>query len=107
MVYTFAKWLLAHDILGTWDSCGVYLTKKNSTDSLLKMGLLWDFDSTYTYKEDFAGIHNSYYFYDLLNKSDNNARWNKSGRTLEQSIDGITSFFTEYLIWLDEPDLSY
>ncbi|MBO4823261.1 MAG: CotH kinase family protein [Clostridia bacterium] len=143
-VTSFAKWLLAHDILGTWDSGGanIYLTKKDSANSLLMMGPLWDFDTIFMQQNDFARIHNEHVFYypDLLNRSEftevyrdtfddvkdeiitdlqdklslldsetynqlltiNNARWNKSGRTLEQSIDVITNFFTEHLAWLDE-----
>ena len=45
---SFAKWLLVHDIVGTYDSGGsnIYLTKYDSTDgSVLKMTLVWDFDS--------------------------------------------------------------
>ena len=45
---TFAKWLLAHDILATYDSGGsnIYLTKYDNTEeSTVRMGLLWDFDS--------------------------------------------------------------
>ena len=53
-VDSFAGWLLAHDILGTYDAAGsnMYLYKydmdKNDvTSSKLKMGPLWDFDSVF------------------------------------------------------------
>lgn len=46
-VDTFAKWLLAHDLLGTLDCGGanIYFTKKDSANSKLRMSVLWDFDS--------------------------------------------------------------
>ncbi len=45
---SFAKWLLVHDILATFDVNGsnIYLTKYDSTaDSTVRMGPPWDFDS--------------------------------------------------------------
>ena len=46
-VESFSAWLLTHDLLGTFDSDGsnIYITKKDSADSKLKMGPCWDFDS--------------------------------------------------------------
>lgn len=51
---SFAKWVLAHDILGTDDDagCNKYLYKNNllpgdSLSSKLCMGPLWDFDSSF------------------------------------------------------------
>lgn len=44
---SFATWLLTHDLLGSEDSGGsnIFLTKKDSLDSLIKMGPTWDYDS--------------------------------------------------------------
>ena len=48
-VDSFAKWLLAHDILGAGDGAGtnMYYTKYDNGESLLKAGPLWDFDSSF------------------------------------------------------------
>jgi len=47
---SFARWLLAHDILGTRDSGGsnMFIKKYDDTaSSLLQMPCLWDFDSSF------------------------------------------------------------
>ena len=46
-VESFARWMLAHDILGNTDGAGsnIFITKYDNTEtSLIKMGPLWDFD---------------------------------------------------------------
>ena len=73
-VNSWARWLIAHDILGTWDACGsnMYITKYDNTNyTKLMMGNLWDFDSNYINSENFASTHftPSYYFYKLLSNS--------------------------------------
>lgn len=97
-VESFARWLIAHDLLGTWDSGGsnLYITKRDSTDqSLLEMGCLWDFDSNlgmglgkwsrYHISDDF--------YYPQLFHSENTAfldtyttLWNDMKETLPQAI---------------------
>jgi hypothetical protein len=66
----FAKWLLTHDPLGTWDSGGsnIYLTKKDRGSSLLEMGTVWDFDSIFRNSQNYARIHleGIFYFPELL-----------------------------------------
>ena len=70
-VDSWAKWLLAHDILGTWDSGGsnVYMTKFDNTESSkLMMANLWDFDSNYRMTDTWANQHpaSHLYFSNLL-----------------------------------------
>ncbi len=63
---SFAKWLLAHDLLGSEDHAGtnIYLTKYDSTDlSKLKMGPLWDFDSIMATANSYARIRSAEFFY--------------------------------------------
>lgn len=63
---TFARWLLVHDMLGTWDSHGsnVYITKNDNTDSSkIRMSTPWDFDSNYYMEGSWANIHNDTYFF--------------------------------------------
>lgn len=79
-VESFATWLLAHDILGSGDSGGTnrYLYKYdmlpgNFTSSLMKMGILWDFDAAFKNEGKWAAIHNvdySFYFPYLLDNND-------------------------------------
>ncbi len=72
---SFARWLLAHDILGTADGGGsnIFLTKADSTaNTLLKMGPLWDADSVCTSQpKRFSAQHGANYtfFGDLNGKS--------------------------------------
>ena len=62
-VSSFARWLLAHDLLGTYDSGGanMYFKKHDNTDNTrLEMPCLWDFDSNYVRKaEYFSTLHTS------------------------------------------------
>ena len=77
-VASFARWLLAHDFLGTRDSGGanMYLKKYDSSDTtLLEMPCIWDFDSSYDLTpESFSRLHTSSnaYFSTML-KSTNRA----------------------------------
>lgn len=58
-IKSFAVWLLTHDYLSTYDSGGsnLYLVKKDSGDSLLCMGLTWDYDSIYWSTASYGRIH--------------------------------------------------
>ena len=53
-VMSFARWMLAHDIMGTWDSGGsnLYVMKYDNTEnSLLQMANMWDFDTIFNVGE--------------------------------------------------------
>lgn len=59
-IESFAKWILSHDILGTWDGGGsnFYLCKYDINDnSLIKAGPLWDFESMEIMDNDWSGPH--------------------------------------------------
>ncbi|MBO7140702.1 MAG: CotH kinase family protein [Prevotella sp.] len=104
-VTSFARWLLAHDILGTRDSGGanMYLKKYDSSDTtLLEMPCLWDFDSSYGITPgSFSRLHTSSnaYFSALLNSTNRAfARayvsvWNKF---IDSLYDKLTAFVNEY-----------
>ena len=65
-VPSWATWLLAHDILGTWDSGGsnIFLAKYDDNPaSLFKMVCLWDLDSMTKMKDAWARIHTDFFFY--------------------------------------------
>lgn len=104
-VESFAAWMLAHDILGTWDSGGsnLYITKRDNTpESKLVMGCLWDFDSSrsvgtnsfsrYHYGEDF--------YFDMLMNNPNTlfkqvyiSLWQDIKRNLNSEMN---NFLTEF-----------
>ena len=67
-VESFARWMLAHDILGNSDGAGanMFLTKYDSSDeSLLKMGCMWDFDVIMK-SGGWDEIHDRYFFKGLF-----------------------------------------
>ncbi len=73
-VESFARWLLAIDILGVSDAAGanIFLTKYDDTDqSLLRMSNLWDFDTIMRTKSLWAASHNFFYFPMLFASVDN------------------------------------
>ena len=68
-ISSFAKWILTHDILGTYDAGGsnIYCIKYDNTAyTKLKMTSCWDFDSIMQMQDSFSRIHSDeifYYFY--------------------------------------------
>ena len=107
-VDSWAKWLLAHDILGTWDGGGsnMYLTKFDNTESSkLMMANLWDFDSNHWMVDTWAGQHGPYmYFSELLgNKNETfkntyKALWSDlSPYIFKEMEDFLTEFETSQL----------
>lgn len=71
--HSYAAWLLAHDVLGTWDTGGsnLYITKYDNTEeSKLMMGNLWDFDTILKIDADkwnnFRKKKDDFYFTQLL-----------------------------------------
>lgn len=60
---SFTKWILGHDILGSWDGGGsnLYLSKYDrSSSSKIKVGPLWDFDSMYMMSDQWSNLHNGF-----------------------------------------------
>ena len=103
-VLSFAKWLLAHDILGTWDSGGsnLYVMKYDNTDnSRLEMANLWDFDTCFAMNKDqFSRYHDGtydFYFHDLFASS------NKSFTNTYKQLwnDKKTALLNELLLFID------
>lgn len=97
-VESFVNWLMAHDLLGTWDSGGsnLYITKRDSTrQTLLEMGCLWDFDSNRGMGlEKWSRYHISddFYYLKLFNSANRTfahaytARWNEILPALQQQL---------------------
>ncbi|MBO4607087.1 MAG: CotH kinase family protein [Prevotella sp.] len=64
-VDSFVSWILAHDILGTWDSMGsnTFLTKHDSSDSSkVRLGPPWDFDTVMMMGGEWSRIHDMMLF---------------------------------------------
>lgn len=71
-VSSWTRWLMAHDILGTsdWSGSNLFLAKYDVTSgSLFFMPCLWDFDSNRKQVDQFASIHNEWYFPLLIHSS--------------------------------------
>lgn len=71
-VESCARWLLAHQLLGTMDGSGsnVYVLRRDDR-SALKMGPLWDFDSIFWVQGRWTNVMWYHYFYWMLQKSPN------------------------------------
>lgn len=103
-INSFVSWILAHDILGTWDSGGsnLYLMRYDN-NSLLQMANMWDFDTIFWMNKDsFSRYHTeSYdYYFPLLFNNVNTTflyayinKWNKIKDIIpQQIIDFIKEF---------------
>ncbi len=63
-VGSFARWLFAHDVLGTWDSGGsnLFVAKQDETQaSLLRMPCLWDFNTICKMTDKWSRMHTDSY----------------------------------------------
>ena len=105
-VNSFTSWLLAHDIMGTWDSGGsnLFVMKyDNTSNSLLQMGNMWDFDTIFWMdKDSYSRYHNGsydFYFPSLFNSVNKTftktykQKWEEVKNTLpNQVIEYIKTF---------------
>ena len=113
---SFAKWILIHDILGTDDAAGcnrfLYkydFNKSNPYSSKLKMGPVWDFDSTFR-SEGWSTIHttDSWFYYSLLFKRDDFIKtyvnlWKQIRPTILEDLQtGLNNFLEKYKNVFDE-----
>ncbi len=59
-VRSFARWILLHDLLGTYDGAGsnIYVARKNrDASSLMRMPAGWDMDSSMKYPDQWSRTH--------------------------------------------------
>ncbi len=104
---SFAKWILAMDILGNIDGAGsnLYLSKyDDSPSSLLSVDCLWDFDNILRNEDKWSENHTHFIFKDLFACPDKSfvraytELWEESGlSTIEQLTQFIDSFATSTL----------
>lgn len=109
-IKSFAKWILAHDILGSKDSGGtnLYVTKYDDTpNSLLEMPVLWDFDSNFRMEPgEFSKCHNNagdFYFYNLFNNT-NNSFTSKYKELWLQIKPTLLSTITQYILSITDSE---
>ncbi len=109
---SWASWLLTHDILGTLDSGGsnMYYYKKDFIDknpcrTKIKMGPVWDFDSSFAFEEGWSKIrHYEHGYFPWLLRQTNftnvyEKKWQTIYDTLAQEIDNkISLFFSTNLL---------
>ena len=103
-VESFARWLLTHDILGTWDSYGsnLFVSRYDSLDSKARMPVLWDFDAIFMMEGTWSNVHRERFFFQHLLSSRDRvfastylALWEE----LKSSVfDGMLSFIDKYEI---------
>lgn len=109
-IKSFAKWILAHDILGSKDSGGtnLYVAKYDDTpNSLLEMTVLWDFDSNFRMEPgEFSKCHNNagdFYFYNLFNNT-NNSFTSKYKELWLQIKPTLLSTITQYILSITDSE---
>lgn len=109
-IKSFAKWILAHDILGSKDSGGtnLYVAKYDDTpNSLLEMPVLWDFDSNFRMEPgEFSKCHNNagdFYFYNLFNNT-NNSFTSKYKELWLQIKPTLLSTITQYILSITDSE---
>ena len=107
-IQSFAAWILAHDMLGTWDSGGsnLYVMRyDNTSESLLQMANMWDFDTCFWMeKGEFSKIHSGstdFYFSSLFNNANKafvrayKQKWNEVKDNIPQQIIEYVQAFSE------------
>lgn len=99
---SFAKWLIAWDLLGGADMAGanMYMVKKDAY-SKITMGPLWDFDQALKLGNNWiAGHHNDIFYFHRMLESDNDSFrkafynvWREKGQTVTDGlIERINAF---------------
>lgn len=106
-VESCARWLLAHQILGTLDAAGsnVFIIRRDSL-SKLQMGTLWDFDSTFRIQGAFAPIMSSHYFKEILTNSPNKMLAREMIRIWESEKERILAEISYFLDSIEGTDFA-
>lgn len=102
-VESFARWMLARDILGNIDGCGmnIFLIRHdNVADTLIRMAFLWDFDAIMYANDTWDDAHDRYFFHQMWNSSNTTftmqyvSLWQSMGDEVYQ---GLMDFFDGFL----------
>lgn len=103
-VGSFARWLIAQDILGNGDPCGanVFVSKyDNSSDTKFQMPCLWDFDRIMEMQDDWSRQHicGVFCYGPLLNRSNKEFvnEYSRIWYDVNNNIfDDVISFLTDF-----------
>lgn len=106
---SFAKFILGHDILGTWDGGGsnLYILKyDNTANSLIEAGPLWDFDTIEINEGKWSGIHSAFNRFDYLFESEDSEFfrvykriWEEKGKEIYEGIISLIRNYRNEEIW--------
>ena len=103
-VMSFATWVMAHDILGTFDSAGanIYLMKYDNTDdSKITMSTLWDFNSIMKTAGQWSRIRSdeNFYFKQLFTDTDfTDTYWNIWKQKSDSIFTQMTAFIQQFAL---------
>ena len=101
-VESWARWLLAHEILGTEDCYGsnIFVACQDSLGSKARMPVLWDFDSIFQMEGEWSNVHTYRFFFNRLLSGANYAfreayrsLWADLHRTV---FEGMLSYIDSY-----------
>ena len=101
-LHTWTSWIIGHDILGTYDTGGsnMYLSKyDNSTESLLQMATMWDFDSILKTPDDWSRYHYDDFFY--YHRLFNNENPTFKNAFIERFHELLPTIFNDLKAYLD------
>lgn len=99
---TWASWMIAHDILGTWDCAGsnMYLIKYDDTPGQrLQLATMWDFDSILNTPGDWSRFHTNPYFYFPYLFNNQNLSFNEAYTTRYHEL--APTIFNDLTAFLD------
>lgn len=94
-VENWARWLIAQDILGTYDYAGsnqYFMINDITKDSLVQRGPLWDFDTNFQISDQWSNIHISeglWYYHRLLNNPNNDLFKNAYADTYQSIAESV------------------
>ena len=97
-VESCARWLLAHQLLGTLDAGGsnMFIIRRDG-QSKLQMGTLWDFDSAFLIQGTFTPIMSLHYFKQMLQYSPNKILAREINRIWESEKERIMTEVYDFL----------
>lgn len=96
-VESCARWLLAHQLLGSKDGAGsnVFIIRRDN-QSKLQMGTLWDYDSSFGIQGSFTPIMTMHYFKQMLQNSPNKILAREMIRIWETEKERIMTEISNY-----------
>lgn len=113
-ISSWVRWMLVHDILGSYDQAGSnkFLVKYEDSDKVY-MGPVWDFDGIETTKDNWARIHYFAPFGSILFPSANKAYskayvelWNSKKQIIENAVNQWLQNKSDDSVFIQEVNLS-